>query len=175
MRLNLRLALVLLVGLVAVGSIWSGVQSTSPAKDGTSSLPATKSASLVIDFGADSGLETKVIKVSDLSSDATGWQLIVESGTVVKGTDQYPTGFVCRLDGWPTEDAETCDETPTYADGHWAYFVASKKLGGNWMLSGQGAAARIVECGSYEGWKWVGPKEESTPPSVLPDVIDCRP
>lgn len=175
MRLNLRVALILLVGLVALGGLWSGVESPTHPIDGVSNVAGTKSATLVIDFGEDSGLEPKVMKVDDLSSAATGWQLIVQSGTVVKGTDQYPTGFVCRLDGWPNEKKESCDETPTYADGHWAYFVASKKLGGNWMLSGQGAAARLVECGSVEGWKWVGSKEESTPPSVLPEVRDCQP
>ena len=175
MRLNLRFALVLLVGLVAVGGVWSGIVSSLPAKDGATSAPGTKSANLVIDFGSDSGLEPKVMKVDSLPNDATGWDLIVQSGTVVKGTGQYPAGFVCRLDGWPAEEVESCDETPTYADGHWAYFVASQKLGGNWMLSGQGAAGRLVECGSFEAWKWVAPKEEATPPSILPKAVDCKP
>ncbi|CAB4633649.1 unannotated protein [freshwater metagenome] len=175
MRLNLRVALILLIGLVAAGGLWSGLQ--APGSEGVdrASKASLKSVTLVLDFGADSGRQVKTLKVDNLEKDASGWDVIVKSGTVVRGTSQYPTGFVCRLDGWPSEESQDCEDTPAFTDGHWAYFVTSKKLGDGWLLSGQGAASHISSCGEFEGWKWVGSGEDVTPPAVLPAVGDCQP
>jgi hypothetical protein len=175
MRLNLRVALLLLIGLVAAGGLWSAFQSPGTESFSGASKPSNKSVTLVIDFGANSGRDVKTLKVENLQKNASGWELLVKSGTLVKGTSQYPSGFVCRLDGWPTEDSQDCEDTPAFTDGHWAYFVTSKKLGNGWLMSGQGAASHVSTCGEFEGWKWVGPDEDVTPPSVLPKVGDCQP
>ncbi len=175
MRLNLRLALFLLIGLVAIGGAWSGLHTSSSTGEETSNSLDVKSATLVIDFGDDSGRSPTTIALKDLPAAATGWDLLVESGVSLEGTDRYPTGFVCRLDGWPTEAAEACDETPSYADGHWAYYVTSKDISHGWLLSGQGASTHVVDCGGFEGWKWVGPGEESTPPRMAPAASECGP
>jgi hypothetical protein len=174
MRLNLRVALILLVGLVAVGGVWSGMTTSGAEDDLKGSSAEAISSTLVIDFGPSSGSDLKVLELDQLPVGATGWDLITRSGTSVEGTDQYPTGFVCRLDGWPTEQAASCSDTPAYSEGHWAYYVSSTSLGGEWLLSGQGAATRKIECGGYEGWKWVGPNEQSTPPRVKPQVRSCE-
>lgn len=174
MRLNLRVALILLIVLVAAGGMWSGFQAPGSGGVDLAAKASLKSVTLVIDFGADSGRQVKTLKVENLPKDASGWDVIVKSGTVVKGTSQYPTGFVCRLDGWPTEDSQDCEDTPAFTDGHWAYFVTSKKLGNGWLMSGQGAASHVSACGEFEGWKWVGPDEDVTPPGALPEVGDCQ-
>jgi hypothetical protein len=174
-RLNLRAALFLLIGLVAIGGAWSGWQAASSTGEGASTGLGAKSATLVIDFGDNSGREPKVIELNDVPAEATGWELLVKAGIGVEGTDQYPTGFVCRLDGWPAAAAESCDETPSYADGHWAYYITSKDISGGWLLSGQGASSHVVDCGGFEGWKWVGPGEEATPPSIPAEIRECSP
>ena len=143
MRLNLRVALFLLIGLVAIGGVWSGSQSSSST--------GVKSATIVIDFGADSGREPKVIELTGVPVEETGWDLLVRAEVGVQGTAQYPTGFVCRLHGWPTVAAEACDETPAYSDGHWAYYVTSKELSKGWLLSGQGAASHHDLCAVWWG------------------------
>ena len=175
MRLNLRVALFLLIGLVAIGGAWSGWQATSSTGDGASTAATPKSATLVIDFGDNSGREPQVIGLTDLPAETTGWDLLVESGIDLEGTDQYPTGFVCRLDAWPTQAAEPCDDTPSYADGHWAYYVTSKDISQGWLLSGQGASSHMVDCGGFEGWKWVGPGDEAAPPGIPAEIRDCQP
>ena len=175
MRLNLRVALILLIGLVATGGLWSGLQAPGSESVIRSSNAALKSVNLVLDFGAESGRPVKTLKVENLPKDASGWELLVKSGTAVKGTSQYPTGFVCRLDGWPTVESQDCEDTPAFTEGHWAYFVTSKKLGSGWLLSGQGAASHVSSCGEFEGWKWVGSGEDVTPPDVVPAVGDCQP
>jgi hypothetical protein len=175
MRLNLRVALVLLIGLVATGGLWSEFQSPGSETVDRAAKTSLKSVTLVLDFGVASGRQVKTLKVGNLQMEASGWDVIVKSGTVVKGTTQYPTGFVCRLDGWPTVESQDCEDTPAYTDGHWAYFVTSKKLGNGWLLSGQGAASQISSCGEFEGWKWVGSGEDVTPPVVFPEVGHCQP
>lgn len=175
MRLNLRVALFLLIGLVAIGGAWSGWQSPSSSGEAVLSGAEAKLATLVIDFGENSGREPQVIELSDLPAEATGWDLLVQSGVDLEGTDQYPIGFVCRLEAWPTEAAESCDDTPSYSDGHWAYYVTSKGLSKGWLLSGQGASSHVVDCGGFEGWKWVGPGEEAKPPIVPAEIRECSP
>lgn len=173
MRLNLRVALFLLIGLVALGGVWSGLTTSETTGSRANGDVAEKSVALVIDFGPDSGRKVKVVKVANLKFNATGWDVLVHAGMKVQGTDQYPTGFVCRIEGWPSEKNESCDGTPAYSKGHWAYFLSSTKIGGNWMLSGQGAATHVPECGDVEGWKWVAPNKEVTQPTVKPDADEC--
>jgi hypothetical protein len=174
-RLNLRVALVLLVALVAAGGFWSGFQTTEHERVDSASSASTKSVTLVIDFGTQSGRQVKTLRVESLRNEASGWDALVKSGIVLQGTSQYPSGFLCRLDGWPTEESQDCADTPTFSEGHWAYFVTSKRLGNGWLVSGQGAASHIPDCGEFEGWKWVGPGEEASPPGVAPEVIGCQP
>ena len=173
MRLNLRVALFLLIGLVAIGGAWSGIAASQTGARSEDNKTAGKSVTLVIDFGADSGRKVDVITVSNLDIKATGWDVLVHAGLKVQGTDQYPTGFVCRIEGWPSEQNESCDSTPAYSKGHWAYFLSSKKMGGNWILSGQGAATHVPECGDVEGWQWVTPNTASNQPSVKPEADEC--
>lgn len=175
MRLNLRVALLLLIGLVAIGGTWSGWQATNSSGEGVLSGAEAKFATLVIDFGENSGRDPQVIELSDLPAEATGWDLLVQSGVDLEGTDQYPIGFVCRLEAWPTKATEACDDTPSYADGHWAYFITSKDISQGWLLSGQGASSHVVDCGGFEGWKWVGPGEEANPPIVPAEIRKCSP
>lgn len=168
MKLNLRLFLFFLVGLVAFGALF---QANKPT--GTSNA-TTKKVTLVIDFGEDSKREPSILELTDLASGATGWDALERSGLNAEGTKQFPTGFLCRLDGWPTASEQDCLDTPTYKEGHWAYFISSTKFGSGWMLSGQGAATHIPECGAYEGWKWVGSGETTTPPKIEPKLQPCN-
>lgn len=173
MRLNLRVALVLLIALVAIGGLWSGFTTAPSENDLGKPAREQKIVTLVIDFGEKSGLPVRVLKVDNLSTEATGWDVLLQSGTKVQGTSQYPSGFVCRIDGWPSESVQACDDTPSFSEGHWAYFVTSKSLGGEWIMSGQGAATHVPECGAFEGWKWLGPGEDSTPPTESPKLGVC--
>lgn len=169
MRLNLRVALLLLIGLVAIGGLWSANQTSAPSSEG----PGAKSATLVIDFGAAAERQTKVVKLRNLSDEETGWSLFEVAGVEVQGTAQYSVGFVCRLDGWPAEEDQDCTRTPTAAEGHWAYYVTNSKMGAGWILSGQGAASHNPECGGYEGWVWVTSGQRSKPPRFDAVVQKC--
>lgn len=171
MRVSLRGALWLLIGLVAVGGAWKGVDSREDDVDSA----AAKKVTLVIDFGTGSQRPTVIKTLPGVKQTATGWSLFKAAGVDAQGTDEFPSGFVCRLEGWPSELQQDCANTPTYAEGHWAYYVTNSKISAGWLLSGQGAAMHVPECGGYEGWKWVSPGEEAAPPSEKPVVEKCQP
>lgn len=129
---------------------------------------------VVVDFGAESGRETQVRCVD--SQGATGWELLEMATQQVMGTAQYPIGFVCRIDDWPSSKEQDCKDTPRPAEGTWAYYFATPEAGDNWMFSGQGSASRKPGCGSVEGWRFVSPAETGTNlmPRLDPQTLSCR-
>ena len=134
----------------------------------------SKSVTLVIDFGKASALKTKVANLTDVPEKATGWDLFGLAGMKVQGTQQFPTGFVCRIAAWPPAKKQDCADTPTFKEGHWAYFVTNFQLSKGWILSGQGAASHIPDCGGYEGWSWVAGGQANQPPRFKVDLRACK-
>jgi hypothetical protein len=140
-------------------------------------LPASsisKNVTLVVDFGKQSGRPTRVLTVNDVAPTLTGWNLLSLAKLKVQGTQQYPLGFVCRIDGWPTAKQQDCSSTPSFRSGHWAYYVTNFQLGGGWLLSGQGAGSHIPDCGGYEGWSWISGGQPNTPPRFKVAIRACK-
>lgn len=173
------MVLVALVALVAIGGLISTIPSEQNAK------PAAKAANfhegqcsneagvtLVVDFGPSSGRETLVRCAKDFAG--TGWQLFAAAEVEVSGTDEFATGFVCRVAGWPSVEAQPCTSTPTPAEGTWAYFVSTDE--DTWQFSGQGAAMRKPKCGTAEGWRFVEPGEvgSQSVPKTSPVTFGCN-
>lgn len=179
MRLLVRLALLGLVGLVAIGfALNQWVQTDSnPTESPKSSVVVlngqceTEGVSLVIDFGAEGdiqSLEKCVLNYTD-----TSWNLFEAAGTTVTGTSKYPIGFVCRIQGFPDEAQEPCLGMPNTKVGSWAYFVAptgSKE----WQYSTWGAANHKPACGTAEAWLFKLPSEDlEEPPLIKPKTSVC--
>jgi hypothetical protein len=133
-----------------------------------------KGVSVVIDFGAESGLAP--ITRCVIQEGLTGWDVLVVAGLEPKGTAQYPTGFVCRISGMPSPTKQDCLDTPTYKEGTWAYYTASKTGGSLWFFSGAGSSTRKPDCGSVEGWlfKTSATDDSTNGPRVEPQPIVCR-
>jgi hypothetical protein len=174
MRNSLRLALIGLVALVAVGWFATNQQPPVVAPSASASSESSKPVTLVVDFGKDSGRPVLSYDLQGVTNGSTGWDLFTLANLHVQGTQQFPAGFVCRINGWPSEAAQDCADTPTYKEGHWAYYVTSLQLGGGWLLSGQGASAHTPECAGYEGWVWVAPGQESSPPRFKVQTRGCK-
>jgi hypothetical protein len=201
-QLPLRPVLIGLVVLVAAVGLTRIVPSgkvspsiTSPSNGSTTGAfegPCTlehPGVSLVVDFGKDSG-RAPIVKCargfnvpgSSVSNELNGWQLFSNSAVSVTGTTEYPVGFVCRIDGYPLAADQPCTSTPTYAQGHWAYFFAQAGKGGSgqWAFSGAGASDHKPSCGSAEGWLFVKGSEASGTgakqfPSTPAQVFSCAP
>jgi hypothetical protein len=179
MKISLRMVLVALVALVAIGGLISTIPSAEPSKQSSTSAnfhdgqcSNESGVSLIIDFGKSSGREPLVRCAHDF--EGNGWQLFAAAGVEVSGTDEFATGFVCRVADWPSVAEQPCTSTPTAAQGTWAYFVSNEANG--WQFSGQGAAMRRPKCGTAEGWRFVesGEVASQSMPEVLPITFGCK-
>ncbi len=180
MRISLRAVLVSLIALVAIGGAFATLpeakhpsSSNKPSASfvlGKTYCPfdSTSGVSEFIDFGPGK----KVESFCAFNFSGTGWDLISRAAKV-EGTRDYEVGFVCRIDGWPTKDAQNCQDTPTYAEGSWAYFLSNKN--GSWSFSGTGSSMHRPACGTSEAWLWVAGGQDPTQslPSVKPRVFKC--
>jgi len=173
MRLFVRLSLVGLILLVTLG-FW--INSTNPKETATltpvitSGLCEGAGVSLVIDFGTDS--ELAPIQKCVTNYVGNSWNLMLISGIEVEGTSKYPVGFVCRINGIPTKETESCIETPGAANGSWAFYLAD---GSSWEYSSFGASSHSSKCGTTEGWRFLLPGEStSTFPRIKPVKHNCE-
>lgn len=172
MRLFIRLSLLGLVGLVAVGyALTQWVQTDGNPTPVAKSSPVavldgqceTEGVSLVVDFGSASAIETIEKCISNFED--TSWNLFASAGLKVEGTSKYPIGFVCRIQGFPDASKDACLNMPNPLVGSWAYFVSS--AGSNqWQYSTWGAATHKPACGSAEAWLFKLPTDNLEEPPV---------
>ena len=166
MRLSTRLALIGLLLLVAIGGV---IAALSGSKDQGSLLPEDSTAenvipnwvdgpcledgvTLVVDFGTDTQVDTLVRCA--IGFEGSGWDIFAATEVPVAGTKQYPIGFVCRINNYPTQQAQNCNDTPSYAEGSWSYFLKTSSSN-SWQVSGIGSASREPVCGEVEGWRFL--------------------
>lgn len=104
----------------------------------------------------------------------TGWDLLNQIGAKPQGTLQYPTGFVCKLFGYPTQ--QDCKDTPVATEGTWNYFYATAEQGDEWLYSPTGASMRKPNCGDVEAWVFEVPTSEQSAnhPVSLPKPFACQ-
>lgn len=172
MRLSMRSVLIALIALVAVGGL---IAALDTKRSVSNAQPSTGKGfvQLVVEFGADSNIRNIDVQVTDFAG--TGWQLLERAGVDVEGTADYPRSFVCRLDGWPKHQMESCQTGPNGRTGHWSYWVTNAELGKGWIMSGVGAAAHRSKCGQSEAWVWVpaGKGSDQVKPQTRIRVAQC--
>ncbi|MFM6978202.1 MAG: hypothetical protein ACKOWR_05785 [Micrococcales bacterium] len=178
MRLSLRAVLIALIGLVAIGGlVTSGVIGTAPERESNQSTVATgfcqsEGVSLLIDYGTQVDRQPTIACSNNFAG--TGWELFGATKQSVEGTLEYPTGFVCRINDFPTKTDQPCTTTPTSAEGSWAYYYATSQLGDHWMFSAAGAGMRKPDCGDVDAWVFINSGEKSHEPSIAPDTFKCQ-
>lgn len=98
-----------------------------------------------------------------LGEQATGVQALQHAGFVLEGTSDEGLAFICRIDGEPTAEEESCETTPG-AGAYWSYWRG--KPGGRWAYSGVGAKSPQSRSpiNSVEGWSFGG----GSPPRIEP-------
>ena len=166
MRLSLRVVLVALVALVAIGALVrtpAAVEKTEVRYE--EGWCKTDGVSMTIEA------DTAITRCAT-NFDGTSWQLFTATGNEVKGTSAYPTGFVCQINGIPS--SQDCADTPRYDEGSWAFFIA-KPGSKNWQYALTGAATHFGQCGSAEAWLWVPgtSSPETAMPKTKPKTRKC--
>ena len=126
---------------------------------------------IVVDFGASTDRDPILRCATEFAG--TGWEVFQATAIDVSGTSQYPVGFACRIENFPTNAEQNCMDTPKYSEGSWGYFVYTEESG--WQVSQVGSAARDAKCGSAEGWLFIGPGEQDAGllPKPIPETVTC--
>ncbi|MEY4980897.1 MAG: hypothetical protein RL174_235 [Actinomycetota bacterium] len=164
------IGLIALVAAIGAFSLYSGPKDQQDQKDSGLSSASVDGActgsgvTFVVDFGESSKQESIVKCAKDFTG--SGWDLPAEVGVKMEGSEKYPIGFACRINGYPAEEIQSCGPKPTYTLGYWSYFQANSLSPSTWRLSDVGAAETKPECGDYEGWVFV----ENAKPEVVPSL-----
>jgi hypothetical protein len=126
---------------------------------------------IVIDFG-DSAERDPILRCAN-DFVGNGWEVFQATAINVSGTNQYPVGFACRIENFPPSSEQNCMDTPKYSEGSWGYFVYTAESG--WQVSQVGSAARDAQCGSAEGWLFIGPGQQDAGllPKPIPETAAC--
>ena len=175
MRFSRRTVLIALVALVAIGGLVStGALSTVSGGDDKAGINSpgfckTDGVSLLLDYGT--GGQQDIFCAE--SFQGTGWELFTATSQVVEGTTEYPVGFVCRINDFPSAEEQSCSSTPSGAEGSWAYYYATAQLGDTWMFSASGASGRKPACGDMDAWVFIGPGEKNHEPVQKPNTFKC--
>jgi hypothetical protein len=177
MRLFVRLSLVGLVVLIGFGYASNQLQSISNPASNKNDVPVEVTSvpcvglgvTLTVEFQTNKQAINKCIK----NYVGTSWDLFATAGLSVTGTEKYPTGFVCRIQNFPTATDEPCRDTPNPNFGSWAYFIAEPGST-TWKYSAWGASGHHPKCGSNEAWIFRYANENvETPPTVKPKTRVC--
>lgn len=173
-RRVVRAALLALIAL-AVAVALLQVLKVEPQSQKSESKPAVSQqlcsqngVSMVIEFDQ----QAKVFCVEHQGQ--SGWQLLNEISAKPQGTEQYPSGFVCKLFDYPSE--QDCKDTPQPSEGVWNYFFATAEQGNTWIYSVTGAGIRKPKCGDVEAWVFAEPTgyESAEPPKTQPKPLVCQ-
>lgn len=199
-RKLLRMTLVGLVALVVLAAIWpslsaavgfklenTGEQHSNKYNQAISGActPRHQGVTLVVDFGSLLPNSKPLVRCATSSkTKLTGWTLFAASGFRVAGTSDYPTGFVCRINGYPTRAQQDCQHTPNSVEGTWVYYTAgsissvpvAKSFFRTWHFSPMGASMSAPICGDYQGWRFVKLSDGKGPllPRYSPRPFTCE-
>lgn len=171
-RKLVRGTLLALIALVAVAALVNSISIEQPIDQTKAAVSAgiCKSAGIteIIQF------DNRTLKFCVNYQKQTGWDLLNQIGATPQGTQQYPTGFVCRLYEYPSE--QDCQDTPSASEGTWNYFYATAATSSKWIYSQAGASARKPKCGDVEAWVFEEPlsNDSANEPTEIPSPIDCQ-
>ncbi|WP_018217587.1 hypothetical protein [Salinispora vitiensis] len=169
------------VALVAAGSV-IGPGSPAAAVGSAGYCPDASGVTVVVDFNELGG--GTVVRCAP-GSQATGLAALKSAGFQITGTLRWGEGFICRIEGKPSADAEKCVDTPP-ASAYWSYWHAPN--GGSWTYSDKGVLNRTPPAGSFEGWSFslnrnpddaprpgVTPSRPAPPPPASPPAPPAPP
>ena len=136
----------LLVGLVA------GAGLVAPAASATSGRCAPgNGVTVVVDFRGGSGTSGVQVACDPNGAGKTGTQVMQEAGFTLSYVSSQP-GFVCRINGWPNANRDSCQRTPP-TNAYWGLFWSDGSPA-TWTYSSSGIGGVKVPAGGSIGWRF---------------------
>lgn len=145
------------VAAVAAATTWL-IAPSAPA--GAATCSTASGVSVVVDHHDLGGGVQSVCDAGGAGKYAD--RQFTESGFALTYVQRQP-GFVCRVDGAPSNDP--CVNTPP-SDAYWGLWWSDGKSG-KWTYSSTGVGSLEVPAGGYVALSWNG-SSSSDPPSVAP-------
>lgn len=149
-------AVLMCAALFTVGTLWA------PGPAHASACTGGSGVSVVVDFGQYGG-----VQAGCAPDPGNGLSALSQAGfqvTLVTGQ-----AFVCRIDGAPPAQDDSCARTPPET-AYWSYWQAAPGSR-SWAYSGQGAGSTQPAAGATEGWAFGA----GTPPRMAPPVNTAAP
>ena len=143
-----RLTRALSAATVATVVLGTTAVASAPAQAVAGRCAPGEGVTVVVDYGP---LRSGV----DLFCDRDGGGKTAASIMTAAGIQwQYTTGqpFMCRIEGYPTADEETCSNTPP-ANAYWGLFWSDGSPQ-TWSYASQGASSQRVPNGGSVGWRF---------------------
>jgi hypothetical protein len=148
--------------VLATGLIASPASAVDPGKGKPGYCPDATGVTVVVDF---QGLGGDAIIRCAPGPQASGLTALQNSGMIVAGTQRWGLAFICRIEGKPGPETESCADTPP-ATAFWGYWHAAN--GGGWAYSQRGVANRKPPAGSFEGWSFSQNQSANPAPRIAP-------
>jgi hypothetical protein len=136
----------LLVGVVAGAGL---VTPTASATSGRCA-PGT-GVTVVVDFRGGSGSSGVQVACDPNGAGKSGTQVMQEAGFTLSYVSSQP-GFVCRINGWPNANRDSCQRTPP-TNAYWGLFWSDGSPA-TWTYSNTGIGGVKVPAGGSIGWRF---------------------
>lgn len=156
-----------LVAAVLLAAATSLVLPSAPAS--AAACSSAKGVTVVVDFH---GLGGGVQQVCDSGgAGKVAAAQFEESGFDLTRVQRQP-GFVCRVNGAPSEEEDSCVNTPP-SNAYWGLWWSDGKSG-SWSYATQGVDSLKVPEGGYVAFSWNGSSSKS-PPGSAPRAHTSQP
>lgn len=131
--------------LTAAALVISGLIITAPAPaaahgqcEGPADIP------ILVEYGSLAGAPTTVCAQGAAGMRAL--DALTSAGLELEGTTEHGDAIVCRVNGLPDENAESCASMPA-ADAYWAFYTATE--GSAWDYAAAGVSEQVLEEGDF--------------------------
>ena len=115
---------------------------------------------ILVDYGS-LDVEQQVVCAQD-AAQMTALAAITGAGLELEGTTEYGDSVVCRVEGRPGADVESCDSMPA-GDSFWGFYIGSE---GVWEFAQQGVDQQILAEGDFVALAY---GDGTTAPATAPD------
>ncbi|MGZ5400294.1 MAG: hypothetical protein ACXWDM_09790, partial [Nocardioides sp.] len=141
--------------LVAAAVLVAAAGLTGAAPAYAEACPTDSGVTVVVDFHElGGGLDQDCV-----ADQGTADDLVVAAGHSLQNVNGQ--AFVCRVDGLPTQDQESCARTPP-ANAYWGVWWSDGRSG-SWTYSSLGAYSLDVPAGGAIALSWNGSSARSAP------------